>query len=1276
MLHDVLCRGGKALEVPVNAYGKVYGTVELPNKSAKAANRETPMKSIFNARLASGAWVGFRACLIAFAIGLLLTGLPAALAQSIFANLSGTVTDPTGAVVPGARISIQNDSSKVMQEIVTNKSGYFSWTQLPVGTYSVSVTAKGFQKWSGTGIVLHGSDEKTVSISLRVGAESQTVEVTASSGEMDVTDSGAKGYTITTKDLERLPMIGANATEILRLIPGAAQITLGGTNRPAADGTIIGVNGSTVGAGAGGMSAVSINGQQGTGLSINQDGQNVEDPGAPGAATPVNPNPDMISEVSILTSNYGADNAKGPVVINSLSKSGGSSIHGDAHFEARNSALNAEDSFEKLSEVESGYSKGYLKVPNHYYYPGFDVGGPVIIPHTNFNKDRKRYFFHESYTNYLQLIDGGINRDFIPTADMINSGDFSALGTSAYGSSASIRFGSLGGVPTTPSQVGSNFRPGCVITGGVMNSNCISPAAQLWMKASLPAPTLSAPNALGFNYVSPAQESQNDWQNLVKFDANFSDSTKAYVSWSHQSESANWPLGLWTGAGDWVLPAPSHVLSNNTSDLYTLNFVHIFSPTMTAEAHIGYTHMYMPGAPANPSKVLRSQMNFPLKGVFGNPNAPIATSWGGSIPNIGDIGHDYHPSFYAEKGIPSTGADLTKVFKTHTVKFGFLWEKIYNAQDAWAQYQGVFSYGPWNTHFTGNNYADMLMGANEGYFEQALPPVVQMVQVSTSLYATDHWKLNKHITVDYGMRFEHFGAPYSADKWGLATFNPLQYESNVQNPGLSWYSLNPKTPLSGSTESFLVYSPRFGASIDLYGNGKTVFRGGWGEYRYGTYVDGNQSAANTAVGSVGWSAPGTALSWEDIDQFASNGAGSCVANASGGIDAGKNDCAPSVVWGIPTNFHNGTVYAADTRNHDQPYTVTYSLNIDQALPKNFTFEASYVGNHSNLTQNGINMDSVPIGAMTASSVATVCSGMDNNVLNSQLNDSYCQQKFRPYSYYQGVNAPESSGISQYDSFQAQLNRTVGWATVAFNYAFSKNLGNSNQSGAMKDYGVHEYWTVLNYNRAHVFNASYVFTLPKTENGNPFIRGIANGWEFSGITQIQSGAMLAANRGYQLGISNAAGGVSLAGSPDVTVAPILTCNPKMGLKKGQFANPSCFALPVNGDTTIGNTRFPYLAGPKYWNSDINLDKTFNIGESQTLEMRFSAFDFMNHALTSFTPNDNNLQLQFNSAGVLQNGPNGPNATSTGPCPGAYCTLFGYPDVHYGQRRLALSAKYSF
>jgi hypothetical protein len=1211
---------------------------------------------------------------------MLLMGSSAAFAQSIFGSISGTVVDPNGALVVGAKVQLQNDATMIVQQLVTNKDGYFSATELPIGTYNVSVEAKSFQKWEGTGIVLNASDVRNLNISLRVGAESTTVEVSASSGQIDITDSGAKAETLTSADLEKEPLIGRNATEILRIIPGAAMITLGGTNRPAADGSMIGVNGFTVNGNAGGMAAVSINGQSGTGISINQDGQNVEDPGAPGAATPVNPNPDMISEIQVLTSNYGADNAKGPVVINTLSKSGGSAFHGDAHFYARNSSLNAEESNNKQQEVLNSYSPGYLKVPSHYYYPGGDIGGPLVIPHTKFNNTaRTKLFFHESFEDYRQLIDGGINDAFVPTADMIKTGDFSAMD----GNGGPGRYEVSSGVQTPTNTGLLAARPGCTITGGVMAQACIDPDAQLWLQDSLAPANLSAPNAAGWNYVEPVEQSQNSWHNMAKLDMNFTDNTKMYISQSHQQESAIEPLGLWVGSGDWVVPSPTPDISNNTSDLWTLNLLHIFSPSLTVEGHVGYTHEYMPGGPQDPSKVLRNQMNFPtpLTGVFGNPNAPVATSWSQSIPGIGDIGHDYHPSFYAEKGIPSTGADLTKVFKTHSLKFGFLWEHIYNAQDAWSEYMGVFTYSPWNGGFTGNNYADILMGANEaGYFEQALPPVMHMEQSEASFYATDHWKLNSHITLDYGLRFEHFGAPDANDQYGLAVFNASSYAAaataGTENPGITWHGIDSSTPESGNTQTYVVYSPRIGASIDIFGNGKTVVRGGWGIYRYEINLqDDHLGAANTAVGSVGWNAPGAAATWEQIDQFKSSG-GSCAAAQPGGIDAGHpGDCAPSIVFGKPTNFANASITVLDSRDRDQPYTTTYSLNIDQELPRKFMAEISYVGNHSSLGQDSVNMNSVPIGAMTTASVATTCSDLDTTVTDpnsTRLGDAQCQQRFRPYSNYQGVSANESDQISQYDSLQGKLTRSSGWSTISLNYAFSKNMGNPTVSGAYPDWGEKEYWTVLNISRKQVFNASYVFSTPKMNFANKFLSGALNGYQLSGITQIQSGAQLSAVTSYYYDLANGPSSVYAIGTPDATVAPVVTCDPSKGLGKDQFANPNCFAYPsVANGTGIGSTRMPGLHGPMYWTSDLAAQKSFAITEHQNLELRFTAKNFMNHDLLSFTSGDPNLTLSFSTAGVLQ------NATDTvDACPGPVCKAFGYADTNYGHRTLELSAKYNF
>jgi hypothetical protein len=1263
--------------------------------------------------MAKSVLAGFRACLIA-AFGLALLGSSTAFAQSIFASLSGTVTDSNGAVIPDAKVLVENNATKITQQLVTNKEGYFSASQLPIGSYNVSVDATGFQKWQGTGIVLDASDVRSLNIPLKVGAESVTVEVSASEGEINISDSGAKAETITAEDLEKQPLIGRNATEILRIIPGAAQITQGGTNRPGSDGSIIGVNGFTVNGSAGGMAGVSINGQTGTGISINQDGQNVEDPGAPGSATPVNPNPDMISEIQIMTSNYGADNAKGPVVINTISKSGGSSFHGDFHLYARNQALNAEEADNKAQEKANGYKKGYLMIPSYYYYPGFTVGGPVVIPHTRFNAKGTKFFFHEAFESYRQLIDGGINDAFVPTADMIKTGDFSPMnnwGTPAWSGATQPNYTIAGrygvaSVPTTPTnQAFLNERQGCTITNGTMNAACIDKNAQLWLQNSLPAANLAVPNSSGWNYVTSVQESQNSTHNMAKLDMNFTESTKAYISWSRQRESAIEPLGLWQGSGNWVVPAPSQDLSANTSDLYTLNFLHIFSPSLTVEARVGYSHMDMPGAPQTPSKVLRDQMKFPLKGVFNNPNAPIATSWSGSIPNIGDIGHDYHPTFYAEKGIPSSGADLSKVFKTHEMKFGFLWEHSYNAQDAWGQYQGVFGYGFWSQTYTNNNYADILMGASQGYYEQALPPVVHMAQTSTSFYATDHFKLNKRITLDYGLRFEHFGAPSADNKYGAAVFDPSKYgtqvSSNTQNPGVSWHSINSGTPISGATQTYLVYSPRLGAAIDVYGDGKTVVRGGWGMYRHEIGLqDDHLGAANTALGSVGWGAPNSATTtWEDVDLFKNTGSASspsCAAALTGGIDAGKTgDCAPAVVFGVPTNMANSSITVVDAKDKDQPYTVTYSLNIDQEFPGKVMAEFSYVGNHSALGQVGVNLNSVPIGTMTStanqitssSGVTAVgvaagyptvpqmklCTGMDyvapdpqnpqsyNTLatLQSQQGDGNCQQKYRPYPYYQGINADESGQISQYDSLQAKLTHTSSWSTISFNYAWSKNLGNPTSSGAFKDWGAKEYWTTLNYSRKHVFNASYVFSTPKWHLSNRLLSGVANGYQLSGITQLQSGAMLSAASNYYFNLQNGPNGVYSVGSPDVTVAPVITCDPSAGLKKNQFVNASCFAYPQQGGG-IGNTRMPGIHGPMYWNSDLAAQKSFAITERQNVQFRFTAKDFLNHDLLSFYAGDPNLTLSFdNTSHALSN-----------------ASTFGYATAHYGHRVLELSARYNF
>jgi hypothetical protein len=1195
-------------------------------------------------------------CLVAF---ILL--LPTAFGQSQFATLSGTVNDANGGVVAGARVVVKGTASGELRQSETNGDGFFTFATLPAGSYEVTVQIKGFQMWRGKDIVLNSSDNRAMKIELKVGAITDSVVVEGSTTEIAVVDSGEKASLISEKDLEQLSLVGRNASEFVKLLPGALLSPTGGKNQSNYSGLVVGINGFVPnGTNAGGLSGVNINGQ---GVNITQDGQNTFDPGAFGNATPVNPNPEMISEVKVLTSNFTAENPQGPVVVNTVTKSGGSEFHGAAYLYARNSVLNATDKFNKEQLICSGgscaYPPGYNpKPPSSYYYPGGNIGGPITIPGTNFNKSHTKLFFFDGYENYHQTVDAGVERAFVPTPDMLN-GDFSAL--VANGSKVG-RF-AMGKVPTQPDAktwaASMAQRPGCTITAGVLNSACIDPNAQLLMKAFMPTPNIPLSqigSTNGFDYIANFTAPQNSWQNTLKVDWAISENTKFYISWSRQRESATMPYGLWNGAGDWAVPSPSAVVGNNSSDFLVASFVHIFSPTMTSETRFGYTSIKFPTTPTDPTKLLRSEAKFPLTGIFNNPEMPALLTWGQSLPNFGDVGHDYHPAMLANKGIPSAGENLTKVIGTHTAKFGAFYQHTYNTQDNWGQYMGVLTYSPWNTP-TGNNYADTLMGIGESYFEQALPPPTSIAQNVLSFYVQDDWKVSRRLTLQYGMRLEHFGKPYApVDNVGLAIFDPTKYVASSgpdANSGVSWHKMNPAIPLSGATSTFLFYSPRLGAAYDLFGTGRTVVRGGWGMYRAYDSVQSNNytGPAGTAFGSVGVSCgqfDAACASWETIDSLARP---SPVSYGTSGLGPGLKSI---------------TTY--DPTNHEQPLVYSYSLSIDQKLPARLSMEVSYVGNKGTDFQQSVQYNAVPFGALTASGVTC------------NISQTPCQLQYRPFQNYLGINNSETAGKSRFDSLQASVKRSYGWLSLQANYTWSKTLAAFGPfTGALPNYGTDWLYGISNLHRPQAFSTYYVFSLPNVKSGNAFLRGAANGWQISGITQVQSGQqLLNSSSGQARNFNLTQGGtnqdnVHLLGTPDITIFPALLCNPAAG-KRGpnQFVDPSCFGPQPAGK--LGNAAMPYMGGPMYWNSDLAVMKNFKIKERQNVEFRFSAFNFMNHGLLSFAPSDNNLSLLFNDKGQVITGTSCP-ATSGG----VACTqasTFGTAAHHVGNRVTEFSVKYSF
>jgi hypothetical protein len=492
----------------------------------------------------------------------------------------------------------------------------------------------------------------------------------------------------------------------------------------------------------------------------------------------------------------------------------------------------------------------------------------------------------------------------------------------------------------------------------------------------------------------------------------------------------------------------------------------------------------------------------------------------------------------------------------------------------------------------------------------------------------------------------------------MAVFEPSLYQSdptkfaqNETNTGVVWNKIDKSIPLSGTSSRPLYFSPRLGGAFDVFGTGKTVIRGGWGKYRAYDSVQSNNytEPVDTAMGAVSWSCgqnDANCYTWEAIDTHAT---------------------APPTNLGLGKISAGSEVYVADPTDHEQPLVTSFVVSIDQRLPAKFLLELSYVGNRTQFEQGNPNINTIPLGTLLQPSVTCNITAVS------------CQNSYRPYQNFAQMPLSTTAGNAAFDSMQLSLLRNVGFLTLQANYTWSKALGvgsqvaNGGLTGALPGYGVDYYYGVVPNNREHVLNLAYVFNLPRTKGSNAFVRGVANGWQISGISTFESGANLTSNYGsltlnmnYSRDNGTAANGstiyydnVHTIGTPDVTLQPLVTCNPRTrvsGMKSNQYVNPACFAAaPTNG---LGTGGMPYLPGPMFWNSDLSLMKNFKISEHQNLQFRFAGFNFMNHDLTSFSANDSNLYLHFNSAGQLAN----PN--------------FGIADYKMGHRIMEMGVKYTF
>src|SRR2546429_4347028 len=422
---------------------------------------------------------------------------PSALAQTATATLTGTVFDVSGAVVADAAVILKNDASGDLRSTVSNGEGYFTFAAVPPGTYSITVEKAGFKTWEANSIALNSADKRNVSgIKLTPGAKSETVVVEASDVLITPVESGDKSTLINEHILQNVAIVGQNAAEFVKIMPGMA-FTGGVVNQSA-------YAASDERTDSGPIGSFSANGPRTAALDITSDGAHIIDPGC-NCGQAMNTNADMTAELKVMTSNFGADESKGPVVISAIGKSGGQQFHGEAYLYSRYYSLNANDPQNKNSNIARPETK--------YFYPGFQIGGPVILPHPGFNRNRDRMFFFFGTEYYKQDVDNGVYHAVVPTAAM-RQGDFS---NSAY-------LSSLNGYSVTGVPGGSMF------TNGKLNS-AADPNGQALINL-YPLPHEDPSKHGGFNYANGATRDSNMLQFRGRVGYKLSESLKLYVSYN------------------------------------------------------------------------------------------------------------------------------------------------------------------------------------------------------------------------------------------------------------------------------------------------------------------------------------------------------------------------------------------------------------------------------------------------------------------------------------------------------------------------------------------------------------------------------------------------------------------------------------------------------------------------------------------------------------------------------------------------------------------------
>jgi hypothetical protein len=1181
-------------------------------------------------------------------MGMLLAVVSATfvLAQNTTATLQGTVTDPNGAVIKDAKVTITNTQTGVAQTATTNSEGRYFFVALQPGGYSVSGEAQGFQKLTKQGIRLEISQTATVDLQLPVSGVEQVVEV----GAADVllqTDRPSIEQTVEQKLVESLPLIDQNVMQLVQITPGVVS---GNPGNPSPIGLI--GNRSFF------DSNFSVNGSRASTNEVLVDGvsNTIGDFNGVGLTPPAG----SVQEFKVLSGAVSAEFGRsGGGFTSYATRPGGNRYRGSLYEFHQNSELNANGWFNNRNRI--------ARVSNRRNHFGVAFNGPVEIPWLYNGKNKTFFFF-----NY----EGRRNRDpigqlfTVPTLAQRN-GDFSGI-KNRNGQDVTIYNPWTTRVQgnTTTRDPFPNNRINCAAINPATNKPFCDPVALAALKF-YPEPNRPPDDASGANnYVAAGTNKLDLNYYSIRGDHVFSDKQNVYLRYTRvrrEDEQFN-PFGNAGSAGRVIVDKFTHAVINHN---YT------FTPTLTNNFRYGYVRSHANQIPFgtgfDPTTLglpayLRDNaavLQFPTFAITGN---------GFSYSSLGSRGYNNQP-----RDTTTIADTVTKIWSGHTIKTGGEYRLIRFFPFQVFDTTGNFSIGTTATQqnplvsstTTGWGLASFLLGAyNSATYEYGTP--VTIFHHYVGAFIQDDWRLTRNLTLNLGLRWDvETGTQEAHDR--LTTFDfrapsplagraPVPADQIVRDLRPNFQQVNGLLRFVNKGEAEWAadkdrFAPRIGAAYRI-GDNMTV-RAGYSIYYLPVSVENLGSVGFNYLISTGQPNPLTP------EQFLSN-------PFPAGIPPiiGRSQGANSLL--------GQSITAVEDRVIDSSYNQVWNLAIQRLIGRDWVAEAAYVGS------KGINL---PLNSFNLNQLDPSLQKLGNGVLGTNVPNPFFglitdpnsvlsrptvsrSQLLRPFPQYTGVTYSRplaNLGDAEYNSLQLKLQKrfTKGLSLLThYTWSKSMDIGGTGNGIAFTDptpiqniYNIRDEWSLSTADVPHRFVANGVYELPFgykkrfLSDAPRLVDALIGGWQLSGSYTWQRGTPLAITAINRLAIGNATMRASF--NPGVNPRYEISQARENVRNNGFWFNTAAFINPndpkgptnPNGPATTDSTQFVLgntsrtlgsVRRDNYINLDFALWKTFRVTERVRFEFRGEFFNALNYVVFG-TPVTNVNDSQFGRVTTQLNSP---------------------------------------